>query len=121
MVNLIRYLQNPNLSIHDEHYAGDTSLLGSNTKEGFVKTATTLFCRLFWENDSNERKGQDENEDTELANNTNKNQGHESLFQRLQTQIEHSTNSTPTQFVTSVDDKSQVTQFQTVVKQEMKL
>ena len=46
MVNLIRYLQNPNLSIHDEHYADDISLLGSNTKDGFLKTATTLFCRL---------------------------------------------------------------------------
>ena len=71
MVNLIRYLQNPNLSIHDEHYANDISLLGSNTKDGFVKTATTSFCRLFWENDSNEEKAQDENEVVELANNTN--------------------------------------------------
>ena len=60
-----------------------------------MKTATTLFCRLFWENESNEEKGQDENEDIELANNTNKNQEHENLFQKLQTHIEHSTNSTP--------------------------
>ena len=52
MVNLIRYFQNPNLSIHDEHYADGISLLGSNTKDGVVKTATTLFCRLFWESDS---------------------------------------------------------------------
>ena len=45
MVNLICYLQNPNLSIHDEHYADDMSLLGSNTKDGFLKTATTFFFR----------------------------------------------------------------------------
>ena len=86
-----------------------------------MKTVTTLFCRLFWENDSNKGKGQDENEDIELANNTNKNQEHENLFQRLHTNIEHSTNSTPTQLETFVDDRSHVTQFQTVVKQEMKL
>ena len=86
-----------------------------------MKTATTLFCRLFWENDSNEGKGQDKNEDMELTNNTNKNQEHESLFQRLQPHIEHSTNSTPTQLETFVNDRSHVTQFQTVVKQEMKL
>ena len=73
MVNLIRYLQNPNLSIHDEHYAHKITLSDSNTKDGFVKTATTLFCRLFWENDNNEGKGQNENENIELANNTNKN------------------------------------------------
>ena len=73
MVNLIRYLQNSNLSIHDEHYADGISLLGSNTKDGFVKTATTSFCHLFWENDSNEEKAQDENEVVELANNANKN------------------------------------------------
>ena len=85
MVNLIRYLQNPNFSIHDEYYADSISLLGGNTKDGFVKTAITLFCRLFWENDSNEGKGQDENEDIKLDNNANKNQDHESLFQRLQT------------------------------------
>ena len=48
MVNLIRYLQNPNLSIHDEHYADDILFVGSITKDGFVKTATTLFFRLFW-------------------------------------------------------------------------
>ena len=42
-----------------------------------MKTATTLFCRLIWENDSNEGKSQDKNEDIEL---TNKNQEHESLF-----------------------------------------
>ena len=67
MVNLIRYLQNPTLSIHNKHYADDISLLGSNTKDGSVKTATTLFCRLFWENDSNEGKGQDEKEDIEVS------------------------------------------------------
>ena len=54
-----------------------------------MKTATTLFCCLFWENDRNEGKGQDENEDIELANNTNKNQEYENLFQRLYTNIEH--------------------------------
>ena len=72
MVNLRQYLKYPNLSIH-EHYADYISLLGSNTKDGFVKTATTLFCDLFWKNDSNEGKGQNENKDIELANNTNKN------------------------------------------------
>ena len=86
-----------------------------------MKTTTTLFCRLFWENDRNKRKDQDENEDIELASNTNKNQEHESLFQRLQTLIEHSTNSTPTQLETFIDDRSQVSLLQTVIKQEMKL
>ena len=50
---------------------------------GFVKTTTALFCRLLWENDSNEGKGQKKNKDIELANNTNKNQEHESLFQSV--------------------------------------
>ena len=86
-----------------------------------MKTATTLFCCLFWENDRNEGKGQDKNEDIELANNTNKNQEYENLFQRLYTNIEHSTNSTPTKLEIFVDDRSHATQFQTVVKQEMKL
>ena len=70
MFNLMHYLQNPNLLIHEEHYADDISLLGSNTKDGFVKTAATLFCRLFWENDTNEGKGQEEIQDIELANTT---------------------------------------------------
>ena len=86
-----------------------------------MKTATTLFCCLFWENDRNEGKGQDKNEDIELANNTNKNQEYENLFQRLYTNIEHSTNSTPTKLETFVHDRSHATQFQTVVKQEIKL
>ena len=77
--NLIRNLQNRNLSIHDEHDADDMSLIGRNTKDDFVKTATTLFCRLSWENDSNEGRGKNENEDMEVANNTNKNQEHESF------------------------------------------
>ena len=96
-----------------------TSLLGSNTKNGFKKTASTLFCRLFWENDSNEEKCQDENEVVELANNTNKNQEHESLFQRLQTHIEHSTNSAPTQLETFVDNTSKINQLQTVIKKQL--
>ena len=79
-------------------------------------TGTTLFCHSFWENDSNEGKGQNE-----LAKNTSKNQKHESLFQRLQTHIEHSTNYTPIQLKTFVDDRSEVSQLQTVIKQEMKL
>ena len=49
VVNLICYLQNPNSSIRDQHYANEISLLGSITKDSFVKTATTLFCRPFWE------------------------------------------------------------------------
>ena len=121
MVNLIHCLQNPNLSIHDENDADYISLLGSNTKDGFVKTATALFCRLFWENDRNGGKGQDKNEDIQVANNTNKNQEHESLFQRLQILIKHSTNSTLTLLETFADDRSQVSQIQTVIKQEMKL
>ena len=86
-----------------------------------MKTATTLFGRIICENDSNGESDQDKNEDIELINNTNKNQEHERLFQRLYTNIEHSTNSTPTQLETFVDDRSHVTQFHTVVKQEMKL
>ena len=86
-----------------------------------VKTAPTLFCRRFWKNDSNKGKGQNENKDIKLAYNTDKNQEHESLFQRLQTHIEHSTNYIPTQLETFVDDRSQVSQLQTVIKQKMKL
>ena len=73
-----------------------------------MKTATILFCRLFWRSDSNKAKSQDENEVIELASN---NQKDESLFKRLQTHIEHSTNSTPTQpLKTIVDDRRQVSQ-----------
>ena len=72
-------------------------------------------------NDSNEGKGQNENEDIELANNANKNQEHESLFQRIQTHIAHSTNFTSIQLETFVDDRNQVSQLQTAIKQEMKL
>ena len=45
VVNLLRYLQNPNSSIYNEHYADEIPSC-SNSK-GFVKTATTLFCCLF--------------------------------------------------------------------------
>ena len=116
--NLLRYLQNPNSSIYNEHYADEIPSSG-NSEEGFVKTATTLFCRLFWGSDNNKAKIQDENEVIELASN---NQEDESLFKRLQTHIEHSTNSTPTQQLkTIVDDRPRVSQFQTIIKQEMKL
>ena len=86
-----------------------------------VKTASTLFCRQFWKNGSNEGKGQNANEDIKLAYNTNKNQEHESLFQRLQKHIEHSTSYTPIQLETFVDDRSQISQLQTVIKQKRKL
>ena len=46
VVNLLRYLQNPNSSINNEHYADEIPSC-SNSEEGFVKTATILFCRLF--------------------------------------------------------------------------
>ena len=118
MVNLLRYFQNLNSSIYNEHYADEIPSY-SNSEEGFMKTATTLFCRLVWRSDSNKAKIQDENEVIELASN---NQKDESLFKRLQTHIEHSTNSTPTQpLKTIVDDRRQVSQLQTVIKQEMKL
>ena len=116
--NLLRYLQNPNSSIYNEHYADEIPSC-SNSEEGFVKTATTLFCRLFWGSDSNKAKIQDENEVIELASN---NQEDESLFKRLQTHIEHSTNSTPIQQLkTIVDDRPRVSQLQTIIKQEIKL
>ena len=88
-----------------------------------MKTATTLFCRLFWEKDCNEGKGQDENEDTELANNTNKTRSMEVFFEDFRHTLNISqTPLTPSwRHETFVDDKSQVTQFQTLVKQEMKL
>ena len=118
VVNLLRYLQNPNSSIYNEHYPDEIPSC-SNSEEGFVKTATTLFCRLFWGSDSNKAKSQDENEVIELASN---NQKDESLFKRLQTHIEHSTNSTPTQQLkTIVNDRPRVSQLQTVIKQEIKL
>ena len=93
MVNLLRYLQNANSSLYNEHYADEIPSC-SNSDEDFVQTATTLFCRLFWGSDSNKAKSQDENEVIELASN---NQKDESLFKRLQTHTKHSTNSTPTQ------------------------
>ena len=74
---------------------------------------------MFWGSDSNKAKSQDKNEVIELASN---NQKDESLFKRLQTHIEHSTNSTPTQQLkTIVDNPPRVSQRQTVIKQEMKL
>ena len=63
VVNLMRYLQNPNsLTDHGEYHADDIDVipLSSNTKEGFLKTATILICRLFCEDDSNEAESQDE-------------------------------------------------------------
>ena len=96
-------------------------LVLKRSNQSKVKSATTLFCRLFWENDRNEGKGQNENKDIKLAHNTDKNQEHESLFPRLQTHIEHSTNYTPTKLETFADDRSQVSQLQTVIKQKIKL
>ena len=114
---MLLYLQNPNSSIYNEHYADEIPSC-SNSEEDFIKTATTLFCHLFWESDSNKAKSQDENEVIELEC---KNQKDESLFKRLQTHIEHSTNSTPTQQLkTIVHDRRQVSQLQTVIKQEIK-
>ena len=119
VVNLSRYLQNPNSSICNEHYA-DKIPSCSNSEEGFVKTATTLFCyHLFWGSDSNKSKSQDEKEVIELASNNQKDESH---FKKLQTHIEHFTNSTLTQQLkTIVDDRPQVSQLQIVIKQEMKL
>ena len=74
---------------------------------------------MFWGSDSNKAKSQDKNEVIELTSN---NQKDENLFKRLQTHIKHSTNSTLTQQLrTIVDDRRQVSQLQTVIKQEMKL
>ena len=71
VVNLLRYLQNPNSSIYNEHYADEIPFC-SNSEEGFGKTATTLFSRLFWGSDGNKAKSQDENEVIELASNNQK-------------------------------------------------
>ena len=79
MVNLLRYLKNPNSSIYNEHYA-DEIPSSSNSEESFVKTATTLFCRFFCGSDSNKSKFQDENEVIELASN---NQKDKRFFKRL--------------------------------------
>ena len=93
VVNLMCYLQKPN-SLTDlcEYYADDIDdiPLSSNTKEGFLKTATTLICRLFCEDDSNEAESQDEieSEALELDNDPNNNQIDENLFERLQAHIE---------------------------------
>ena len=111
VVNLLGYLQNPNSSIYNEHYADEIPFC-SKSDEGFVETTTTLFCRLFWESDSNKTKSQDENKVIELFSNNKKD---ESLFKRLQTHIEHSTNSTP-HLKTIVDNRRQVSQLQTVIK-----
>ena len=126
VVNLMRYLQNPNsLTDHGEYHADDIDdiPLSSNTKEGFLKTATILICRLFREDDSNETESQDEieSEAIELDNDPNNNQSDENLLERLQAHIEqYSTHSTPIQSIT-FDDRSRVRQLQTVIKQEMKL
>ena len=59
VVNLMRYLQNPKSLIdHVEYYTDDIDdiPLSSNTKESFLETATTLICRLFYEDDSNEEE-----------------------------------------------------------------
>ena len=118
VVNLLRYLQNPNSSIYNKYYANEIPSC-SNSEESFVKTAITLFCCLFWGSDSNKAKTQDENKVIKLASN---NQKDESLFKRLQTHIKHSTNATPTQQLKTIaDDRCQVSQLQTVIKQEMKL
>jgi len=63
--------------------------LSSNIKESFLKTATTLICRLFCEDDSNEEESQDESEANELDNNPTNNQNDENLFKRLQALIDH--------------------------------
>ena len=48
VVNLLRYLQNPNSSIYNEHYA-DEILSCSNSKEGFVKMLPPYFAVCFGE------------------------------------------------------------------------
>ena len=122
----MRYLQNPNsLTDHGEYYADDIDdiPLSSNTKEGFLKTSTTLICRLFCEDDSNEAESQDEieSEAIQLDNDPSNNQSDENFFERLQAHIEqYSTHSTPIQSIT-FDDRSRVRQLRTVIKQEMKL
>ena len=103
----MRYLQNPkSLTDHDEYYTDDSDdiPLSSNTKESFLETATTLIRRLFYEDDSNEKESQDENEANELDNNPTNNQNDENLFERLQAHIDHySIQSTPIQFMTFND------------------
>ena len=68
----MRYVQNSNLlTDHDKYLANDINdgLLNSITKEGFLKTATTLINHLFWQDDSDKAKWQDENNQIPLANN----------------------------------------------------
>ena len=48
VVNLLRYLQNPNSSVYNEHYADEIPSC-SNSEEDFVKTATTYFAVCFGE------------------------------------------------------------------------
>ena len=80
----MQYLQNPNLlPDHNEYFADDIDddPLSSNTKEGFLKTATTLINRLFQEDDCSEVKSREENNQIELAKD---NQKDDRLFECLQ-------------------------------------
>ena len=76
---------------HDEYYADDIDDIPSstNTKESFLKTATTLICCLFCEDDSNEEESQNESEANEFDNNPTNNQNDEKLFERLQEHIDY--------------------------------
>lgn len=112
LVNLMRYLQNPNtLTEHDDYDDDDDVPLSNNTKQGFLKTATSLVSRLFGDNDSNEAEGQSEEGQIELTNTNPKN---DSLFERLQAQIEHSTHIQSN--ISSFDNGNRA-----IIKQEMRL
>ena len=114
LINLMRYLQNPNtFSQNDTNDIFDDEPLSSTAKESFSKIATTLISSLFVDDKADgQQTQQDANE--EVAANCRQ----VSLFERLQAHIEHSTDFTDTQSDTQSDDRNQL---QEVIKQEMNL
>jgi len=106
LVNLLRYLKNPNtVTEHDDDFPSSNI-----TKQGLPTTATTLISRLFGDNGVNEAEGQTQ-EQIELENNNARN---DSRFERLQAHIEDFTEIQPS--MSSHDNGSR-----TIIKQEMKL
>ena len=107
LIDLMRYLQNPNaFSQHDTNDIFDDEPLSSTTKESFLKTATTLISSLFGDGINDKADGQQTQQDAneEVAANSRQ----VSLFKRLQTHIKHSTDFTDNQSDTQSDDRNQL-------------
>ena len=107
LIDLMRYLQNPNtFSKNDTNDIFDDEPLSSTTKERFLKTATTLISNLFGDGINDKADGQQTQQDTNKEVTENSRQV--SLIERLQGHIEHSTDSTDNQSDTQSDDRNQL-------------